>query len=85
MSSIILKTTERSAVVGRATTTHDDKVRDNNLSKKLLSRYMTGNVVMLWPPSLVRTFLRTEPAELLPEFLASNIFASHVPDMSRDN
>ena len=84
MSSIILKTTERSAV-GRATTTHDDKVRDNNLSKKLLSRYMTGNVVMLWPPSLVRIFLPVEPAELLPEFLASNIFASHVPDMSRDN
>ena len=83
MSSIILKTTERSAV-GRATTTHDDKVRDNNLSKKLLSRYMTGNVVMLWPPSLVLTFLTVEPAEL-PEFLASNIFASHVPDMSRDN
>ena len=49
--------------------------------KKLLSRYMTGNVVMLWPPSLVPTFLPVE----LPEFLASNIFASHVPDMSRDN
>ena len=47
--------------------------------------YMTGNVVMLWPPSLVRTFLPVEPVELLPEFLASNIFASHVPDMSRDN
>ena len=52
--------------------------------KKLLSRYMTGNVVMLWPTSLVRTFLPVEPTEL-PEFLASNIFASHVPDMSRDN
>ena len=52
--------------------------------KKLLSHYMTGNVVMLWPPSLVRTFLPVELTEL-PEFLASNIFASHVPDMSRDN
>ena len=53
--------------------------------KKLLGRYKTGNVVMLWPPSLVRrTFLPVEPAEL-PELLASNIFASHVPDMSRDN
>ena len=45
---------------------------------------MSGNVVMLGPTSLVRTFLPVEPTKL-PEFLASNIFASHVPDMSRDN
>ena len=40
MNSIILKTTERAAVGFGATTTHDEKLRDNNLSEGPFNTYV---------------------------------------------